>query len=269
MEKTQNNDLNRVHIIDFHWEEFSPKMYYFDGDIKEFDFNILDIEVSKEKVCVGKYSNGSLFPCPNRTYVNNFKQCQLCAEDFIKDLKCIFEPKCYGDECETVFCKKPHIVYLAFFNGLTKVGMTSSNRIKQRIIEQGADAFSIIKNTENRKEARELEKIFSKTLRIPQSISNSEILKEYCNKINWKSINYKYGILKKSFKEIFNIEISELNPIEGYPILFPLRSRPRLRKIVGKHKGNVIGFKGKYLIYDSNGLNALQLQEIPGRYITY
>lgn len=259
----------KVHVIDFHWENFTPKMYYYSDKIKEFDLWKLDIKISKEIRCVGKFTNGTYIPCPTQEKVGEYKQCSKCAETFIGDLSCIFEPKCYGEKCEPDFCKKPHTVYLAFFNELPKVGMTSSKRILNRVIEQGADAYSIIKTVSNRKEARDLEKKISRVLRIPQLQNYNEILRRLSVKVNQKSIEYKFKILRRGLKEKFNIEKMELEFLDKYPIYLPLRSKPRLRKTEYLHKGRVIGIKGKFLIYEANGLNALKLQEIPGRFIRF
>ena len=54
--------------------------------------------------------------------------------------------------------------------------------------------------------------------------------------------------------------------LDEYPIE-PLASMPKLAKIEGKHKGNVVGLKGKFLIYQNGGLKAINLQRVPGRTI--
>lgn len=260
---------DKVHVIDFHWENFTPKMYHFSDKIEEFNLWKLDFNISKDKMCVGRFVNRSYIPCPSQERVVDYKQCPKCSEIFIGDLGCIFEPKCNGEMCEPAFCRKPHVVYLTFFNELPKVGMTSSMRIRERVIEQGADAYSLIKRVSNRKEARVLEKKISRILRIPQLQKHDEILKKLCYRVNRKGIEYKFNILFKALNEKFNIQNMELKYLDEYPISLPLRSKPRLRKIIGKHNGKVIGIKGKFLIFEANGLNALKLQEIPGRFIKF
>lgn len=259
----------KVHVIDFHWENFIPKMYCYSDKIEEFSLCNLDLKISREMRCVGKFKNGNYIPCPNKEKVSEYIQCSNCAELFIGELSCIFEPKCNGERCIPKFCQNPHAVYLAFFNELPKVGMTYAKRIRERVIEQGADAFSIIKIVGNRKEARDLEKKISKVLRIPQSQNNENILRRLCFNVNKKGIEYKFKILKKGLTKKFEIEKMNLIFLEDYPISQPLRSKPRLRKTEGLHKGKVIGIKGKFLIYDANGLNALKLPEVPGRYIHF
>ncbi|MFP4051099.1 MAG: DUF2797 domain-containing protein [Thermoplasmata archaeon] len=247
-----------VHVVSFRWNDFTPELKIFDGnDIEDIDLGKVNFNVSQEKICVGNFE-GEYTPCPDQNNVDKFKQCQRCAPDNIPDLKCIFEPgDC--DSCEGGFCEKPHVVYVAFHGVHPKVGMTSKDRFKQRMIEQGADAYALLATVDHRVKAREEEKSLSERLKIPQKIGHKKKLKTFSRKIDKQMIRRKYkGIRNRT-------AIGDLKFLNDYPITLPLRAKPRLRPVPGLHKGDMVGIKGKYLIYDNSGLQALNLSDLPGR----
>ncbi len=247
-----------VHVVSFRWNDFTPKLEIYDGKkISEVDLGKVDFNVSQEKICVGNFE-GEYTPCPDQTNVNKFDQCQRCAPEDIPDLECIFEPgDC--DSCEGGFCEKPHVVYLAFHRIHPKVGMTSKERLKERMIEQGADAYAVLATVDHRVKAREEEKKLSDKLNIPQKIGHKKKLKSLSKKVDKQ-------IIRRKYKGIRNrVAIGELKFLNDYPITLPLRAKPRLRPVPGLHKGDMIGIKGKYLIYENSGLQALNLSDMPGR----
>ncbi len=61
------------------------------------------------------------------------------------------------DECDSEICRRKHVVYVAFHGDMVKIGMTSSLRLRERGIEQGADAIAPLVECENRMAARAAE----------------------------------------------------------------------------------------------------------------
>jgi hypothetical protein len=147
--------------------------------------------------------------------------------------------------------------------------MSSQKRLKLRILEQGADAYSIVATLPNRFAARALEKIVSKILQIQQGFEPDEILKTLTQKLRIKVIEEKYELIFKSLRNRFKLICSELMFIRNYPLELPLRSMPKLRNTTGIHKGKFIGIKGKFLLYDSKGLNAVRLDEMLGNFFMF
>lgn len=247
-----------VHVVSFRWKGFSPLLQgYQQGDIVEIDLGVLDINVSKEKICVGSFDEGYT-PCPNKYPVSVFDQCQDCASPYIPKLDCIFEPSgC--DDCTGGFCQEEHTVYLAFHDRYPKIGMTRTLRLKQRLIEQGADAYAILATLENRLEARKEEKDLSARLNISQRSSGKKILQRMSRKLDRSGILTTYQGVKNE------VPVGDLKFLKGYPLSEPLRSIPRQRPTPGIHRGMMVGIKGRYLIYDSSGLQAIDLSDLPGR----
>ena len=55
--------------------------------------------------------------------------------------------------------------------------------------------------------------------------------------------------------------------MDAYPIDLPLDCPPQLRDTAGRHRGKLLGMKGKWLVYDSGSINALNLWDVPSRFL--
>lgn len=247
-----------VHVVSFKWIDYSPELKVYDGDnISELDLGILNINVSKEKTCVGTLQD-DYAPCPNGATVSIFSQCQRCASTWIPRLECIFEPSgC--ESCSSDFCEKEHSVYLAFLGKYPKIGMTRKARLKQRLIEQGADAYALLATVDHRLKAREEERTLSNMLNIPQRVGHKKKLAQMARKLDRTGMQTTYRGIKN------RTAVGELRYLRDYPIRKPLRNAPRLRPTAGIHRGKMVGLKGRFLIYESSGLQAIDLSDLPGR----
>lgn len=262
--------IEDAHVISYDWKDFLPGLLiYHNGRLEEVELSSLefiDVSASKGIWCTGSFEKGKYRPCPNNAVVGEFRQCPECAKPIIPILRCIFEPQCDGSLCNVEFCSRKHVVYLAFFGNLIKVGMTSLQRAEKRVIEQGADAYAIIKELPNRLAARNFEKHVSKAYLIPQAHSSKGILSKFSKEIDKDRISVIYT------EKIMEMEselgaLPELRFLDGYPISLPLRRPPQLRATASRHWGKVLGIKGKYLIYENSGIYALNLSDIVGRKI--
>ncbi len=260
-EEVSSQEKKEVHVVSFNWHGFDFELTIYDGsEIETLNLDSINFEVSQEKVCVGDFDD-VYSPCPEQKKVDRFNQCTYCAPDHIPRLRCIFEPMNCEDCEEEGFCDEDHAVYLAFHGVHTKVGMTRLERLKERLIEQGADAYAVLETVENRKTAREREKELSRELNISQRIGSKKKLERMDRKLDKKIIQRKYRAVKNQVK------IDSLGFLENYPISLPLRAVPRLRSTSGVHIGDKIGVKGEFLIYENSGLQALNLSDLVGRKI--
>lgn len=257
-EKEEEKEVKEVHVISSSWKGFDHELNVYDGgSVKDLDTEEIDFDVSQEKICVGSFEDGYT-PCPEKRNVSKFRQCSECASEEIPRLECIFEPQdC--ESCEGGFCEETHVVYLAFHGTSPKIGMTKKDRLKRRSIEQGADAYALLRTVEDRKTAREEEKRLSKKLNIPQRVSSKKKLKSLARKLD-------RGIVERKYRGVENrTAVGELNFLEEYPISLPLRAKPRLRPVPGRHQGETVGLKGEFLIYENNGLQTLNVSDLVGR----
>ena len=217
---------------------------------------------------MGNWQDGKYQPCPEGNKVTQGNICQDCASSFLPDLSCTFEPRCDGELCASRFCQQEHAVYLAFHGEIAKVGMTTSRRINQRMIEQGCDAFSVLAKVDGRASARKLEGSLSEKLSLRQMIRELESLFCMTGELPIENIEARYAEIVDEVEKI-GLHPEPLKMLDEYPLKTPLTSMPKPTRIEGRHKGKVIGIKGKFLIYQNGGLKAINLQKVPGRFITY
>lgn len=260
-----------LHVLDFHWDEFEPHMECYDvfeKDVAEFDLQDVRFAVSKKRTCVGYWEGDRYLPCPKQTSVDKFGQCAGCSgESFIPFQECIFEPRCNGEICSLDFCRREHVLYFAFYDTRMKIGMSSSRRVDKRLIEQGADAYSIIGKFGTRKKARDSEKDISSRLGIPQSHRQEVLLRNLSRAVDDRGIEEGYEALKMRIGEAYQLNPEPLKWLKGYPIDLPLKGTPKLMESWGSHKGDLVGIKGKWLVFESDGLKALSLADLPARYL--
>jgi len=257
-ERDEEKEVQEVHVISSRWDDFEHELQIYDASsIEVLDTKKIDFDVSQQKICVGSLEDG-YHPCPEERSVERFRQCSGCAPEEIPKLECIFEPQdC--EECEGGFCDETHAVYLAFHGTLPKVGMTRKDRLRKRLIEQGADAYALLLTVEDRKEAREEEKRLSDRLDIAQKISSKKKLNRMARKLDKDIVRRKYRGVKN------RVAVGVLSFLDDYPIDLPLRAKPRLRPVPGRHEGETVGLKGEFLIYENNGLQALKISDLVGR----
>jgi hypothetical protein len=268
-----NEDKFPLHALDFSWEGFEPSLTCYDSrdqEVSELDLRDINFSVGRKRTCIGRFlDDGSYVPCPKNAKVEKFAQCQECSEkSFLPFQECVFEPKCEGEECNLEFCKREHVLYVAFYDTRMKLGMSSTRRVERRLIEQGADAFAILGKAPNRKKARELEKNVSARLGIPQAIKQDLLLRNFARKVDETGIQARYEGLKVTMADAYQLSSEPLHWIRDYPIHLPLAAVPQLEDSWGKHKGRFIGIKGKWAVYESDGLKALNLSYLPARFLS-
>lgn len=274
----EHEDRYPLHALDFHWDGFEPHLECYDPADKdpcEFDLEDVRFSVSRRKICVGQWRDDGYVPCPDQTPVSKFGQCAKCAgETFIPKQECIFEPECDGTDpkCNAEgrsieFCRREHVLYIAFYDTRMKIGMSSSRRIDKRLVEQGADAYSIIGKFGSRLAARTKEKELSTRLRIPQFYRQETLLKNLSSPLDSKGIESRLEGLRITLGEADSLVPEPIVWLDRYPIDLPLRETPKLVESWGRHAGDLVGMKGKWLIFESDGLKALSLPDIPARFL--
>ncbi len=241
----------------------------------EFDLGQIDFFVSEVRTCIGSWDDeGNYRPCPGQKPVGKFAQCEDCSKEFfIPKQECVFNPECDGTDCrarkgEWEFCKREHMLYFAFYDTRIKVGMSSSRRIERRLIEQGADAYSIIGVFANRLEARKAEKKISASLRIPEFYRQETLLDSLVKPVDWKEIEDRLRRIDAALGMSFGYRSGPIKRLTGYPIDLPLRQVPKLEPSPGRHAGERVGIKGKWMVYESNGLKAINLSDLPARFLS-
>jgi hypothetical protein len=261
------------HAISFHWEGFVPHLVAYDSvdeRIMEIDLSRLDMTVSETRSCVGRFDE-EYHPCPQTKIVRgSFDQCDACAESWIPRQECVFEPKCEGELCDCHFCKRPHLVYAAFYGRKVKIGMTSGTRMAERAIEQGADAIVALVDCENRFRAREMEKDISRCLVLPQRMTRTDIVKQLASNVTKNELEDRYSKIRESLNDRYFLRGDSLTMLSEYPMHLRLEEVPTETESHGTHRGKVRGKKGRYLFFedeDDGAVKMLDLSDLPSRHL--
>ncbi|HDP96656.1 MAG TPA: DUF2797 domain-containing protein [Euryarchaeota archaeon] len=265
------NDF-RLHAISYGWDDFEPELLINDldeGQLIPFIFERhFGFSISRKRRCIGSFIDGKYVPCRTGASVKRFSQCPECAEEFIAVQECLFEPKCDGTLCDSPICRKEHCVYIAFFGAKPKVGMTLKSRVRRRLIEQGADAYFVADVFPNRICARKAEQEISKRMRITERPSSITVLKSLQIPSKRRNIEEIWSGLSDSIEGRMGLKTDKLNFLDDYPLEEPLGSVPRLAESWGMHSGRLIGIKGKFLVYESDRIQALNLFDVPARFLS-
>ena len=240
------------HVLSFHWDGFDPHLLLYDRTARKVDELPLDrlaLAVGEGRTCVGRFSEHGYQPCPAQRAVGRFETCQACAEPWIPVLGCVFEPRCDGGLCDRPeFCSRRHVVYLASFGNLIKVGMTSASRLKERAIEQGADAVRPLFECQDRKEARTLEKETSRRYKIPQEIRAARFTKAWTGKPSAEAIRHVHEHYLERISRWKEPAKAEIIFLDRYPVRELPRSPPLSVPTPGAHRGEVMGIKGRHML---------------------
>lgn len=260
------------HVLDFYWDGFVPHLEAYDvrsQQVVELPLDTLDMTVSEGRWCVGSF-DGGYRPCPSRRAVRDQAQCRDCMGDWAPVQRCVFEPQCTGDRCEHKdFCGRQHVVYLAFYGTLVKVGMTSAGRVERRGIEQGADAIAPVVMCKDRQEARALEKEVSRRLKLPQELRAARIAAQWTHPPSKGPIANAFDTHRRRIAQWHEVLDAEVIFLDRYPVCEHPRSPPAVVATPGRHVGEVLGVKGRYLIFRRPGGESamLDLSDLPARMV--
>lgn len=261
------------HAISFGWDEYKPRLEAYDvrsGKISNINLEQIDWHISEERRCVGRHTSDGHIPCPSNRKVDRFDQCEGCASVWIGHQECIFEPRCDGTKCDSEICRKKHVVYVAFHGDMIKIGMTSGSRLKERGIEQGADAIAPLVDCNNRMEARATENQISHLLKARQTVSKKESLRTILKAADRSMYESRYEEVLAKVSKILPTMNTHLEVLDRYPLTFMGEGHVEVSILEGRHIGEVIAIKGKFLVYrskTSKELKALQLSNIPSHLI--
>jgi hypothetical protein len=261
------------HAISFGWSGYTPQLEVYDirtDRVTEVEFSEIDWHISEERRCVGQHTSDGYLPCPSKRSVERFDQCNRCASVWIGHQECIFEPRCDGTECDSEICRRKHVVYVAFHGDMIKIGMTSGSRLKERGIEQGADAIAPIVDCNNRREARAVENQVSHLLKARQTVSKKESLRTILRVTDKGMYESRYETVLAQVAKVLPIKNSPLEVLDRYPVTSVGQEQVEVSTLEGRHAGEVIAIKGKFLVYrtkNSRELKALQLSNVPSHFL--
>jgi hypothetical protein len=246
------------HIIGFYSHK-TPKIVIREKDsIEELELaGKISLELSFNRYCVGYARFDKSYPCPHEA-LSDSSQCPHCRK---LELSCA---ACRGDEC--LFGHREcmlgeHYVYLASFGELVKAGVTKSERINERLIEQGADFGVVVAEAKDGFEARAVEALVQHQFGFRNAVRTSEKFKLLGIEKS-KSKN----ALERAVRELVGFPGLEAQGILDLSPFYPsLNQRPVIDSLLS---GEVLGAKGNLLFIEREGVKAVDMKKAVGRYIT-
>jgi len=245
-----------------------PEISVYDHSTSELSglsIDPLDIDVSHGSMCVGRFDRGDYSPCPHSQRTGTYSVCSGCGAPMIRHLECIFEPKCEGEVCGEGICTAEHAVYIAYYGSTPKVGMSTSGRVLTRVREQGADGYSIVARVPNRFRARRLEKTIFGTMDVRQAFRSEALLPLLTQAVDHAAMAAEHEALAARLEEVLELTPSPLQTLE-YDFE-PLDERPVLVSTPGRHAGDYLGAKGRFLIYRDGVPRAMRPKDLEGRFL--
>jgi len=249
--------MMNMQVISFRWTNFEPRLV-FDNGKSLFLFNqTLDFKVGK-RFCIGYFKNGKRYPCPEKREVTKDYQCELCKR-LDENLPCV---QCVG------FCrnlkkrmqcmKQKYYIYLATFGDILKVGISNEVRVKQRLVEQGADfgacLFKVVDGAVARREEQKIKRLLGIVDRVRGSEKHKRIFSN--EDIGIQKIENALKVLKKYYKldyEIYDLrKYYNIKPIETKFI--EIKEGTRIRGKVISVKGNLVVLEKENISFNAHKL---------------
>jgi hypothetical protein len=217
----------------------------------------LGFELSENRYCIGFRRSGRDYPCPDEA-VTKALQCQNCRRT---ELSCA---RCRGERCLLGFGEcvlGEHCVYLASFGGVLKAGVTTKERLVERLAEQGADFGARIASGRDGLEARAAEGLIQHQFGFRNAMRTSE-------KIRLFSIGKEKArrALEDALREVCGFPGMEPGEVLDLSAFYPdfLGSPP----VSEEFSGQVLGAKGNVLFVRQEGMRIIDMGKIVGRCIT-
>jgi hypothetical protein len=261
------------HVIHFGWEDFQPTLLACELNSNNLS-NValkghIDWTVSENKRCVGSFEEDGYHRCPEAMPVRKFDQCNQCASSWIGRQDCVFEPQCEGGLCDSPICSREHTVYLAFFGETGKIGMTTSRRLKERGIEQGADAIVPLARFPNRLKARRAEQETAERLRLTQLVRRKKAVQLLRSRPDMTHLEKMFHGFEQTLTGRLDLVNEPLLILNEYPLATVEEKDIELVESNGRHRGKLLGLKGKFLVYDDGAatMKALDASDLPGRFL--
>lgn len=226
-------------IIKVHWKKHQNKKWHAELKVdRNGEFSTrklstgknLNFEITNKRKCTGfAVKKGERKPCPENKEINKGTQCNTCAN------KDIYTNYIRGDKSTNL--EGNFSLYLAQIGNTVKVGVTRTERIMQRWVEQGADYAVQLDTGLKAKEALEKEDQISSKENITQRINKKDKV------VSVKSSKHIQNTLKTLEKRENNIE--NIQEKTSYSNNLPNNLRRK-----GLFKGDIKAVKGKII---SNG----------------
>lgn len=197
----------------------------------------ISFEFTGNRGCIGYVGEDGRYPCPEFNFLDSGRQCYACRQRD-KEIE-------YVEGRSGKMRTGEHSVYLAVAGGKVKVGVTRTERLERRWIEQGASYATEIEVFENAQEALEKE----------SEISDRGI-SERIMKTTKYDVEDDRSVLKDEISSLGynNVNVVDVQSMSMY------NSPGRVNDYVKDNKvsGNITSVKGQILYVDDIAVGVTQ-----------
>ncbi len=214
-------------------------------DMEELDVSQDIALVLRKRSCAGRWICDKYMPCDREI-------APYCGRCIIPPDPCV---KCRG-ECQKTekTCNVEHSVYLAVFSpGLVKVGVSKTQRLETRLMEQGADMGLEIARFPDGELARKRERSLAATY--PDRVTFDNKVKTISQVVNGETLQ---GLYRRYDAE----RVLRFSYFKEKPAMDPIVLEPHENMAIS---GRVIGIKGQVMVIEKgNTLYAINLDSLIG-----
>ncbi|NOR39010.1 MAG: DUF2797 domain-containing protein [Candidatus Thorarchaeota archaeon] len=211
------------------------------------------------RMCIGsRNKSGRLVLCPEHIVSNPGRaRCSSCAAIDSMD-PCI---RCTGRICNAseerrTRCEETdYVVYLAVFNDQTlKIGVSTTNRVKTRWVEQGADFAAVLAEIRGGRAARRLEDLIGRRRGATKQVRTQRKISSLMTQLDLTEAEELAKRFISSLQEVLPEREVQLEDLSMYYNLDSLTARPlpwrkRSEPMDGMQLlGDVVGMKGSLLV---------------------
>lgn len=241
----------KKHFISFMAFDFKLR-WWNKNNIEEISLKELSKDASfnfsKEKYCIGYNTDRGMMPCPQK--IQGKKQCSSCA---IRDISRVYTRLSYSgfESFYENFKNQEFSIYLASFADLIKCGVTRSDRLTNRAIEQGADYFIEVARIKSAELAYSMERAIQQHFDVKKSVSSAQKLKLiHKNKDSSNLLNCLSKIKQSGLIEGYEgrMKIHELN----YTVPKYFSEVENINGEIYSNKGQIVFFRNQGQDYGIN-----------------
>lgn len=243
-----------MQIMKYKWQNFKPFLVINDGKFSQMPLLMKNIDITLGKrICTGHFKDGKYVPCPENVETGYEHICNACRlnDDFYQCIQCD-GATCVNEKRRKECMANNYYIYLATFDDILKVGISFEHRVKERLVEQGADFGAKIGYVKDGQIVRVIEQQISKKLGIVDRVRGEQKHKNL------------FGDPNKSSKLILNA-VQKLNGMEFLmrPEIYDMRSYYHLHNVLDMPKsiavkdnlritGKIVAAKGNILVLRNN-----------------
>lgn len=233
-----------AHLISF-YSSPEPKIIFWKN--KEIHEEILQgeylIKFSDKIFCTGYYDEEKRNQCLHTR--RGRKQCYSCAKKDISNIYTCLDFTGY-EHLEEEYCKQPFSLYLAQFgNSILKCGVTKTERIQTRTMEQGADFWVELARFDNANDVYKMEETLQNAFTLDNAVTHAKKLQFLNEQATNNNIKQKLRQIAGD-KDFRSLCLPELNIVKNE------YKTPEQFTVSERIDGKVIGSKSKLLFYGKN-----------------